>query len=115
MAADKSNIEDRIIEFQKMEKQLEMYMGQRYQFEMQLAETSIAIEEIGTLDESSEIYKSTGGFFIKTKKGIAVDELNGRKSLLESRIKMFKDQEEKLKANLTRLGKSLEEDMKGAK
>jgi prefoldin beta subunit len=115
MAVEKSNIEDRIIEFQKMEKQLEMYMGQRYQFEMQLAETSIALEEIGILEENSELYKSTGGFFIKTKKGIALDELNGRKSLLESRIKMFKDQEDKLKSNLTRLGKSLEEEMKNSK
>jgi|APFre7841882654_1041346.scaffolds.fasta_scaffold39708_5 prefoldin beta subunit len=110
-----ADIEEKVIEFQKMEKQLEMYMGQRYQFEMQLAETAAAIEEITKLADSAEIYKSTGGFFVKTAKGPAIEELNSRKALLESRSKMFREQEEKLKANLTRLGKSLEEEMKGAK
>jgi prefoldin beta subunit len=110
-----AELEEKVIEFQKMEKQLEMYMGQRYQFEMQLAETGAAIEEISKLAESAEIYKSTGGFFVKTAKAQALEELKSRKTLLESRSKMFREQEEKLKANLTRLGKSLEEEMKGAK
>jgi prefoldin beta subunit len=110
-----ADIEEKVVEFQKMEKQLEMYMGQRYQFEMQLAETNAALDEIGKLAESAEIYKSTGGFFVKVPKAPALEELNSRKALLESRSKMFREQEEKLKANLTRLGKSLEEEMKGAK
>jgi prefoldin beta subunit len=110
-----ADIEEKVIEFQKMEKQLEMYMGQRYQFEMQLAETNAATEEISKLAESAEIYKSTGGFFVKVAKAPALEELNSRKTLLESRSKMFREQEEKLKVSLTRLGKSLEEEMKGAK
>jgi prefoldin beta subunit len=110
-----ADIEEKVIEFQKMEKQLEMYMSQRYQFELQLAESGAASEEIAGLAPDSEIYKSTGGFFVKTTKESAIDELNSRKALLEGRVKMFKEHEEKLKAGLTRLGKSLEEEMKGAK
>ncbi len=105
-------IEKEIVEYQKAEKQLQAVMAQRLQFEMQLQEIENALKE---LDKAKgEVYKASGGIMVKTTKEDAIKELNDKKELLTVRLKSLKEQEEKLKNNLMRLAKKLEDELKNA-
>ncbi len=105
-------IEKEIVEYQKAEKQLQAVMAQRLQFEMQLQEIENALKELDKAKD--EVYKASGGIMVKTTKEDAIKELNDKKELLTVRLKSLKEQEEKLKNNLMRLAKKLEDELKNA-
>ena len=106
-------IEKQIVEYQKLEKQLQAIMAQRVQFEIQLQETENALKEVEKAN--SDVYKATGGIFIKTTKKDALEDLKERKEMVEIRIRSLKEQEEKLKSALTRLGTKIQEELKNAR
>ncbi len=99
--------EKEIVEYQKMEKQLEAIMAQRIQLEVQLKEIENALKELDKVS-SDEIYRSLGNILIKTTKEEAKKDLEEKKVLFSSRVKTFKEQEEQYKANILRLTKKLQ-------
>ncbi len=106
------SIEKEIVEYQKAEKQLQAVMAQRLQFEMQLKEIENALNELERA--KGDVYKAAGGIMIKTTKEDALKDLNEKKELITVRLKSLKEQEEKLKNNLMRLAKKLEDELKNA-
>ena len=102
------NVEEEIVEFQKLDKQLQAVMTQRLQLEAQLTDVTNALRELEKVGDE-EVYKLVGGILIKTNKAEAKKELESRRALLERGISKFKEEEESLKEKLTRLGKKLEQ------
>lgn len=105
-------LDTEIAEYQKMEKELQTILLQKYQIEMQLNEIGMALEEIEKVDEKAEVYRAIGSILIRTTVEKARDDLKERKALLDTRIKTLLQQEEKLRASLSRLTKKLQEELK---
>ena len=100
------SVEEEIVEFQKMEKQLQEVSIRKMQLETQLAEIKNAVEELEKT-EQEEIYKLVGGILVKTTKNDAIDDLKKRRELLERALHKFGEEEKVLRDKLTRLGKKL--------
>jgi len=105
-------LDSEISEYQKMEKELQTILLQKYQIEVQLNEIAMALEEVEKIDEKVEIYRAIGSILIRTTVERAREDLKERKALLETRIKVLSQQEEKLRASLSRLTKKLQEELK---
>lgn len=99
-------IEEEIVEFQKMEKQLQEVSLRRVQIEGQLNDIKNALTELEKVSEG-EIYKLVGGILIKTNKEDAMNDLKTRRDLLEKALHRYSEDEKSLRDKLTRLGKKL--------
>jgi prefoldin beta subunit len=109
MASDEE-LEREIVEYQKMEKQLEAVLSQRYQLETQLEELKNALKLLEKTDE--DVYKSSGTILVKVSKEEAKKDINDKIELIEVRLKTLRDQEEGLKNKLERLTRKLQEEIK---
>ncbi|MFP3950371.1 MAG: prefoldin subunit beta [Candidatus Micrarchaeia archaeon] len=98
-----------IVRLQNFERQLQAVMMQKQQFQIQLGESKLALEELE--NASGDVYKTIGSVMIKTSVEDAKKDLEEKKELMESRMKTLGEQEEKLKGELTRLQKKLQEEM----
>ena len=100
-------VEEEIVEFQKLDKQLQAIATQRIQFEAQLNEIKNAIKEIEN-SSAEEVYKLVGGVLIKTTRKEALEDLKKKKEVIERGIERFREEENKLKEKLERLTRKLE-------
>jgi len=76
-------------------------MMQRQSFEMELAETNSALEEIQKAGD--EVFKIIGQLMIKSEKSKIKEELLNKLKILEIRIKSFEKQEHSLAEQLEKL------------
>ncbi len=100
------SVEEEIVEFQKMEKQLQEVSMRRLQIETQLKEVSNALEELEKTSEE-EIYKLVGGILVKTTKADAIEDLKKKREMWERALHKYGEEEKTLRDKLTRLGKKL--------
>jgi prefoldin beta subunit len=93
--------ETKIQEMQILEQKLQNSMMQRQSFEMELAETNSALEEIKK--SGDEVFKIIGQLMIKSEKSKIKEELLNKNKILELRIKAFEKQEVSLGEQLEKL------------
>jgi prefoldin beta subunit len=91
----------KIQEMQILEQRLQNSMMQRQSFEMELAETNSALEEIKK--SGDEVFKIIGQLMIKSEKSKINEELLNKLKILELRIKAFEKQEVSLSEQLEKL------------
>jgi len=85
---------EKIQELQILEHNIQAVLMQKRTFQMEIAETVSALEEIQASKEDS--YKIIGQLMIKMPKERILKELEEKKNILESRIANFEKQEEGL-------------------
>lgn len=93
--------ETKIQEMQILEQRLQNSMMQRQSFEMELAETNSAIEEIKKAGD--DVFKIIGQLMIKSEKSKIEEELLNKLKILELRIKTLEKQESSLGEQLEKL------------
>jgi len=91
--------EERQIEFQSMQQQLQLIMLQKQQMKLQSDEMDHALQEIEKA--KGETYRLVGPILMQSTKDEIVKDLNERKGSLESRITIMEKQEERLKKQLS--------------
>ena len=89
---------EKIQEMQILEQQLQNTILQKQAFQMELAETNSALEELGK--SGDEVFKIIGQLMIKSEKSKIKDELENKKKILELRINSFEKQENSLSEKL---------------
>ncbi|MBN2477702.1 prefoldin subunit beta [Candidatus Micrarchaeota archaeon] len=99
MKMDKT-MEDALVEYQNLERQLQNVMLQKHQLQLQLNEINLAVEELGKTGEK-EVYKSVGTIMVKTSKDEALKDLEDKKRLVEVKVNSLIKQEQSLKESLT--------------
>ena len=109
--AEQEDIQKEIIRLQNFERQMQAVMMQKQQIQIQLGEIGLALEELGKAKGDEEVYKTIGNVMIKSSAKDATADLEEKKKLMESRMKTLEGQEEKLRAELVRLQKKLQEEM----
>ena len=103
------NLEKEIVEYQKMEKQLEAVTIQLMQMQAQKQEMENAMSLIEKTED--DIYRAAGSVFVKVNKEEALKDLKEKLELIELKIKTLKEQEEALKNKVSRITKKLQEDL----
>lgn len=110
--ADKETVDlnKALIEFENMEKQLEVLLLQKNQLKIQLTETKNAQDELK--HAAGEVYKSVGSLVLKTTKEKAEKDLKDKTELIEVKLVAIDKEEEKLRHAIKELQQSLQEQMK---
>jgi prefoldin beta subunit len=93
--------EKKIQEMQILEQRLQNSILQKQSFQMELAETNAALEEIDKAGD--EVFKIIGQLMIKSEKSKIKTELLEKLKILEIRIKSFEKQEVSLSEQLEKL------------
>lgn len=106
------DLEKSIVEYENLERQLQMLVIQKNQLQLQLNEIGLATEELKKT--VGEVYKSIGSVMVKSTKEDAEKDLKERKDLVQIRLNTMDKQEEKLRNSLLSMQKSLQDKMKGA-
>jgi prefoldin beta subunit len=86
-------------------------MAQKQQVEMEKAEVEQTVAELAKTADEAVIYKTAGSLLIKSEKAKVNEDLNERKSLLETRSTVIARQEERVKAQVKEIQTKLQEDL----
>lgn len=103
-------LEKTIVEYENMQKQLQVIVLQRHQLQLQLNEVKLASDELKKAKD--DVYRSIGAVMIKSTKEDAEKDLIERKELIEIRVSAIEKQEEVLRTKLAELQKKVQEKMK---
>ncbi len=90
-----------IQEMQILEQRLQNSIFQKQAFQMELAETDSAIEELEK--SGDEVFKIIGQLMIKSEKSKIRNELEDKKKILDLRIKSVEKQESSLTEQIEKL------------
>jgi len=107
---DEEELNKSLIDYENMEKQLEVLLIQKHQLQIQLNEVNHAIEELKKAN--GEVYRSVGSVMFHTTKAEAEKDLKERSELLEVKLNAISKQEEKLRGIVLDSQKKLQERMK---
>jgi len=105
-----TKIDQDILEYENLEKQLEVVLIQKHQLQLQLNEVKHASEELKKA--KGAIYRSIGSIMMLSDRAEAEKELKDRQELLEVKLNAQSKQEEKLRDSVMSAQKSLQERMK---
>ena len=83
--------ENNMQQIQMLEQNMQNLQMQKQAFQMELAETDSATEELENSGE--EVFKLIGQLMIKSDKSKIKEEISNKKKMLELRIKTFEKQE----------------------
>ncbi|MCL5018413.1 MAG: prefoldin subunit [Candidatus Pacearchaeota archaeon] len=97
--------ENKIQEMQILEQRLQNSLLQKQAFQMELAETNSAMNELEK--SGDDVFKIIGQLMIKSEKSKIKDELENKQKILEMRIKSFDKQEEIINDQLGKMQEEL--------
>ncbi|MBI5046859.1 prefoldin subunit beta [Candidatus Micrarchaeota archaeon] len=100
-----------LMEYENLEKQLEVVLIQKHQLQIQQNEIKHALEELKKAN--GQVYRSIGSIMVHTTKDEADKELKEKSELVEVKLSAITKQEEKLRATVMDTQKRLQEKMKG--
>lgn len=101
--------DDRIVQLQLLEQNMQTFLVQKQQFQIQLNEVDSALENI---KDSKKVYKIIANIMVDSDKESLSKELQQKKEVLELRIKSLEKQEEKIKEKSEKLQKEVLGNMK---
>lgn len=99
-----------LIEYENMEKQLEMLLIQKHQLQLQINEIKHALEQLKK--SKGTVYRSVGSVMMLSSKDDAEKDLSERQELIDVKLNAISKQEEKLRGSVADAQKSLQERMK---
>jgi len=92
--------EEKIQQLQALEQNMQNFLMQRQQFQMQLVEVDSALDEIKNKDS---VYRIIGNIMVSSNKEDVKNELEEKKKLLEIRVSNLEKQEQRLKEKANKL------------
>ena len=97
--------ENKIQELQILEQTMQNILLQKQSFQIELAETQGALEELEKTED--EVYKIIGQLLLKTEKAKTISELEEKKKMFELRIKTLENQEKNIVDKIEKLRESM--------
>ena len=110
MKKDNEDLGKELVEYENMEKQLEVLLIQKHQLQIQSNEIKHALDELKKA--KGEVYRSIGSILMHTSKEAAETDLKDREELVEVKLNAIGKQEEKLRGTVVETQKRLQEKMK---
>lgn len=104
-------IQDKLMQFQNMQNQMQMLVYQKQQLTLQMNETDNAISELANAGEG-QIFKTAGPLLIETSKEASKKELAEVKETAKARLAILEKQEKKLNEKINELKEEMESVLK---
>lgn len=105
------NVQERLLRLQQLQQTLQSILAQKQQVEMEKTEVDQTLAELAKTGDDAVIYKAIGSLLVKAEKAKVSEDLNERKSLLETRSTVIARQEERIKAQVKEAQTKLQEDL----
>jgi prefoldin beta subunit len=105
------NVQERLLRLQQLQQTLQSIMAQKQQVDMEKNEVEQTLSELAKTTDDAVIYNNIGSLLVKTEKAKVLENLNERKSLLETRSTVINRQEERIKAQVKESQTKLQEDL----
>lgn len=105
------NVQERLLRLQQLQQTLQTILAQKQQVEMEKTEVEQTLAELTKTADDAVIYKAVGSLLVKAEKAKVSDDLNERKSLLETRSTVIARQEERVRSQVKESQTKLQEDL----
>lgn len=106
-------LQKKLMEFQDLQRQLQMVSGQKQQLILQSEEIKMAEAELSKCEKG--IYRFTGPLLFETTKADAGADLKDKRELFEMRVSVLEKQESKMRPKYEELRAELEKALKEGK
>lgn len=101
-------IQDKIVQFEQLRKQLQVVTAQRMQLEGERDEVKETLKVLEGIKDNTTIYKSSGNLLIKVEdKNKLIEDLKDKLETLELRVKTMKSQEDRIKERFDAIQKEI--------
>lgn len=101
-------LQNKMVQFQQIQQQLQVHAGQRVQFEAKLREIESTLEELANAKDDATVYKSIGMLLVEADDREAVKkELEEHKETLTIRLEGIRKQEKSLQERYQELQKTI--------
>ena len=105
------NVQERLLRLQQLQQTLQTILAQKQQVEMEKTEVEQTLTELQKTADDTVIYKAVGSLLVKAEKTKVAEDLNERKSLLETRSTVIARQEERVRSQVKESQTKLQEDL----
>lgn len=106
-------LQDQVAQLQTLQQQLKVALQQRSQMEFQVKESERALEELGSADPETPVYRAVGNLLVKTAgRDDVKKKLEEDLESLKIRLKSFEKQEGRIKEKATELQSKLQAALK---
>jgi len=106
-------LQKKLMEFQDLQRQLQMVSSQKQQLILQSEEIKMAEADLAKCEKG--IYRFSGPILIETTKADATTELKDKRELFEMRVSVLEKQETKMRPKYDELRNELEKALKEGK
>jgi len=108
------SIKQRIARLQQLQQTLNVIIVERQRLEAELIEMKDALEELQKSPDDVMVYKAVGPILVQSDKQKLVEELNEKRELTETRLKLLEKQEQRTRSQLESLQKELQQALSGS-
>jgi prefoldin beta subunit len=106
-------LREQVSRLQQLQQNLQAIMMQKQQLEVEAVETDRALEELRKAGPDDAVYKAAGSVMVKAKKDDVIKELEEKKELSATRVKVLEKQEGRVKDNLKEVETKINEMIRG--
>ncbi|MCS7125382.1 MAG: prefoldin subunit beta [Aigarchaeota archaeon] len=102
------SLQQQIARLQQLHQTLNVILVERQRLEAELIEVKNAIEELGKISDEVSVYKAVGPVLVQSSRQKLLQELNEKKELAETRLKILEKQEQRTRGQLDTLQKEVQ-------
>ena len=96
--------EEKISQLQLLEQNMQAFLMQKQQLQIQLSEIESALDE---LKDTKKAYKIVANIMVESKREDLESDLKNKKEMADLRIKNFEKQEEKIREKIQKIQKEV--------
>ena len=108
------SVRQQLARFQQLQQTLNVILAERQRLEAELLEVKDALEALEKSPDDALVYKAVGPVLIQSSKQKLIEELNEKKELAETRLKLLEKQEQRTREQLESLQKELRQMLSGS-
>lgn len=101
-------LQDKLMQFQNLQAQMQMTAVQKQQLFMQNADIENALKALAEASQQAKIYKAAGPILVETERDAVEKKLKEDKELIDAKMKMIEKQEKKLSEKMEELRSELQ-------
>lgn len=107
------NVQHQLNQFQQLQQQAQAVAVQKQSVDIQLNETTTALEELKKTEPGVEVFKTAGNLLIKVERDSTLEELEDKVETLKLRQQTMSRQEERVLKKLEEMQASIQQTMAG--
>jgi prefoldin beta subunit len=95
------SLQQQILRLQQLQQTLNIILVERQRLESELLEVKNALQELERVTDAAIVYKAVGPVLVQSSREKLLQELNEKKELAETRLKILEKQEQRTRRRLS--------------